>query len=140
MTKTQRFVITDARLRTQPCTDDPRTITTHAPGQRPRSAPRASTKSASTPSKGERTSSETCDSAITHPVVEVERWLKGKAERAASFGAVATNVQDFVAVDGSNTVAITADIHDKAAAHRSVRRDRVRGPLVDGRSPDMFLP
>jgi hypothetical protein len=53
---------------------------------------------------------------VTHPVVDIERWLKGKAERAASFGSFATNVQDFAAADGSNNLAITADIHDMAAA------------------------
>jgi len=53
---------------------------------------------------------------VTHPVVDIERWLKGKAERTASLGSFATNVQDFVAADGSNNVAVTADIHDMAAA------------------------
>jgi hypothetical protein len=51
---------------------------------------------------------------VTHPVVDIERWLKGKAERAASIGSYATNVTDYVAADGSNNVAITADIHDMA--------------------------
>ena len=53
---------------------------------------------------------------ITHAVVDVERWLKGKAERAAAIGPFATNVTDYVAADGSNNVAITADIHDMAGA------------------------
>ena len=53
---------------------------------------------------------------ITHAVVDVERWLQGKAERAAEFGPFATNVTDHVAADGSNNVAITADIHDMAGA------------------------
>jgi hypothetical protein len=53
---------------------------------------------------------------ITHAVVDVERWLHGKAERAAEFAAFATNVADHVAADGSNNVAITADIHDMAGA------------------------
>jgi hypothetical protein len=52
---------------------------------------------------------------ITHAVVDVERWLKGKAERAAAFSPFATNVTDHVAMDGSNNVASTADIHDMAA-------------------------
>jgi hypothetical protein len=51
---------------------------------------------------------------VTHPVVDIERWLKGKAERAAGFGSYATNVTDYVAADGSNNVAITADIQDMA--------------------------
>lgn len=53
---------------------------------------------------------------ITHAVVDVERWLKGKAERAAVIGAYATNVTDYVAMDGSNNIAITADVHDLAGA------------------------
>ncbi len=53
---------------------------------------------------------------ITHAVVDVERWLKGKAERAAAISEFATNVTDHVAMDGSNTIAITADVHDLAGA------------------------
>jgi len=53
---------------------------------------------------------------ITHAVVDVERWLTGKAERAALFGQFATNVTDHVAFDGSANVAITADLHDMAGA------------------------
>jgi hypothetical protein len=51
---------------------------------------------------------------VTHAVVDIERWLQGKAERAALIGAYATNVTDHVAADGSNNIAITADIHDMA--------------------------
>ena len=36
---------------------------------------------------------------VTHAVVDVERWLKGKAERAAAIGPFATNVTDHVAAD-----------------------------------------
>ena len=53
---------------------------------------------------------------ISHAVKDVDTWLKGKEERAATFGAFATNVTDHVAIDGSNNVAITADIHDMAGA------------------------
>src|ERR1017187_7262437 len=53
---------------------------------------------------------------VTHAVVDIERWLKGKAERAAAIGTVGTNVTDYVASDGSKNVAITADVHDLAAA------------------------
>jgi hypothetical protein len=38
----------------------------------------------------------------------------GKPERVAAFGRWATNVTDHVAADGSNNVAVTADIHDMA--------------------------
>jgi hypothetical protein len=53
---------------------------------------------------------------MTHKVVEVERWLKGKEERAAAFAGYATDVRDYVATDGSNEIAITADVHDMDGA------------------------
>ena len=49
---------------------------------------------------------------LTHSVVDVERWLAGKSERAATIGPYATDVTDHVAADGTNQIAITADIHD----------------------------
>ena len=57
---------------------------------------------------------------ITHAVVDVERWLQGKSERVAEFGTFATNVTDYVTADGSNNVAITADIHDMAGAQAAM--------------------
>jgi len=48
----------------------------------------------------------------THSVVDVERWLAGKSERAAVIGRYATDVTDHVAADGTNQIAITADVHD----------------------------
>jgi hypothetical protein len=53
---------------------------------------------------------------ITHQVVDIERWLTGKAERAAVISAYATEVTDYVAMDGSNNIAVTADVHDLAGA------------------------
>jgi hypothetical protein len=53
---------------------------------------------------------------LTHSVVDVERWLAGKAERAAAIGSAGTNVTDYVASDGSKNVAITLDVHDMKAA------------------------
>ncbi len=53
---------------------------------------------------------------VTHKVVDLERWLKGKADRAAVFERFGTNVTDHVALDGSNNIAITADVHDMAGA------------------------
>jgi hypothetical protein len=50
----------------------------------------------------------------THSVVDIDRWLDGQAERAAGIGKYATDVTDYVAVDGRNNVAITADVHDLA--------------------------
>ena len=51
---------------------------------------------------------------VTHAVVELERWLRGKDERVAIIGKYATDVTDHVAADGSNNVAISADIQDLA--------------------------
>jgi hypothetical protein len=55
---------------------------------------------------------------ITHNVADVEKWLSFKAERtesiAAGFGG--TDVQDYAAQDGSNAIAITANIDDVEAA------------------------
>lgn len=50
---------------------------------------------------------------LTHAVVDVERWLEGKAERAEAIeSGSGSNVQDYVAADGSNNIAVTADIAD----------------------------
>jgi hypothetical protein len=51
---------------------------------------------------------------VTHAVVDIDRWLQGKAERVDGFSKWATNVTDHVAADGSNNFAVTADIHDMA--------------------------
>ena len=53
---------------------------------------------------------------ITHAVQDIGRWLQGKAERAAAIeSGTGSNVTDYVAQDGSNNVAITADVADLAA-------------------------
>jgi hypothetical protein len=52
---------------------------------------------------------------ITHDVVDLERWLTGKDERAAAIGSIGTDVTDYVAMDDSNRVAVTASVHDMDA-------------------------
>ena len=53
---------------------------------------------------------------ITHAVLDVERWLQGKAERAQAIeSGTGSNVTDYVAADGSNSVAVTADVADVEA-------------------------
>ena len=53
---------------------------------------------------------------ITHAVADIERWLEGKTERAAAIeSGSGSNVTDFVAHDGSNNVAISADVEDLGA-------------------------
>ena len=49
---------------------------------------------------------------LMHAVEDVDRWLEGKAERAAAIGQIGTNVTDYVAQDGSKNIAITADVAD----------------------------
>ena len=53
---------------------------------------------------------------LTHAVVDIGRWLEGKAERAAAIeSGSGSNVIDYVAEDGSNNIAITADVSDPGA-------------------------
>lgn len=53
---------------------------------------------------------------ITHGVVDVDTWLQFKAERAEAIGTLGgSNVVDHVAHDGSNTVAVAAEVSDVAA-------------------------
>ena len=50
---------------------------------------------------------------ITHAVQDIDRWLQGKAERAQAIeSGTGSNVTDYVAQDGSNNIAITADVAD----------------------------
>jgi hypothetical protein len=52
---------------------------------------------------------------ITHGVVDVDNWLKGKSERADAIGGMGgANVVDHVAHDGSKTIAVTFDADDVA--------------------------
>jgi muconolactone delta-isomerase len=48
---------------------------------------------------------------ITHAIQDVDRWLRGKAERAAALPG-ATNVTDLVALDGSKQAAVAFDVDD----------------------------
>lgn len=48
---------------------------------------------------------------ITHAVQDVDRWLRGKAERAAALPG-ATNATDLVALDGSKQAGVAFDIDD----------------------------
>jgi hypothetical protein len=53
---------------------------------------------------------------ITHGVEDVDRWLQGKSDRAAAIeSGSGSNVQDYVAADGSNNVAVAADVADVEA-------------------------
>ena len=53
---------------------------------------------------------------ITHAVQDLDRRLQGKAERASAIeSGTGSNVTDYVAEDGSNNIAITADVADVEA-------------------------
>jgi hypothetical protein len=53
---------------------------------------------------------------VTHAVEDVERWLSGNAGRVAAVeSGSGSNVTDYVAHDGSNNVAISADVSDLPA-------------------------
>jgi hypothetical protein len=53
---------------------------------------------------------------VTHSVLDVDNWLKGKAERADAISAMGcSNIVDYVAEDGSKAIAVTADAQDPAA-------------------------
>ena len=54
---------------------------------------------------------------LMHNVADVEAWLSFKSERADAIGKLGgSNVQDYVAVDGSAAVAITCDMDDVESA------------------------
>ena len=50
-----------------------------------------------------------------HGVADVDRWLEGKAERAAFFESIGADAKDYVALDGSKQIAITAEVDDVEA-------------------------
>jgi hypothetical protein len=58
---------------------------------------------------------------ITHSVVNVDNWLKGKSERADAIGDMGgANVVDHVAQDGSKTIAVTFDADDVAGVMTAI--------------------
>ena len=53
---------------------------------------------------------------ITHAVEDIDRWLRAKEVRhAAITSGTGSNIIDYVAADGSNNIAGTADIADVRA-------------------------
>jgi hypothetical protein len=52
---------------------------------------------------------------VTHDVVDVDKWLQFKSERADAIGEMGgSNVVDHVAQDGSTTVAVATEVEDVA--------------------------
>jgi len=77
---------------------------------------RSGVVSARRPTSGVRREKALPRVVITHAVAEIDRWLQGKAERAAAIeSGSGSNVTDYIAEDGSNNVAITADVADADA-------------------------
>ena len=79
---------------------------------------------------------------ITHNVADVDVWLSFTAERAEAVTVIGgTNVADHVAVDGSKSVAVSADVDDvegflatlatpPAKMAEAMQRHGVEPPLV----------
>ena len=70
---------------------------------------------------------------VTNVVLEVERWLDGKAEREGLTGKWLTNVTNCDAVDGSNNIAITADLYDMAALQAAMASPSSEDIAAEGR-------
>jgi hypothetical protein len=49
---------------------------------------------------------------VTHSVKDVKLWVSKKDERAKDVAPFATEVVEYVAADGSNKIAVSANIHD----------------------------
>lgn len=49
---------------------------------------------------------------VTHPVKDAKHWASKGAERVEVFAPFGTELVDYVAADGSNRVAVAANIHD----------------------------
>lgn len=49
---------------------------------------------------------------VTHAVNDVKHWASKGDERVEAFAPFATDVVSYVAADGSNQVAVAANIHD----------------------------
>ena len=58
---------------------------------------------------------------VTHDVADVDTWLTFKSERADAIGRLGgRNVVDHVAHDGSNKVAVTAEVDDVDAVMATI--------------------
>jgi hypothetical protein len=72
---------------------------------------------------------------LTHRVADVDTWLGYNAQRVADLAPFGSNITDHVAMDGSNSVAVSIDVHDMAglqAAMASPDPDRVASMASQG--------
>jgi hypothetical protein len=80
---------------------------------------------------------------VTHAVEDIDRWLAGKAERAAAIEAgTGSNVTDYVAHDGSNNIAVSADVSDLAVLQEVLTNpspDVLAAKRRTGRATDLGL-
>lgn len=51
---------------------------------------------------------------FTHRVSDRDLWASKHSERVAAFASWGSNVIDYLSTDGSNSVAVMADVHDMA--------------------------
>ncbi len=72
---------------------------------------RTAARAAGRPVQGHGHQPASLTGLITHAVQDVDRWLAGKAERAAALPG-AKDITDLVAMDGSNHAAVAFDIDD----------------------------
>jgi len=62
---------------------------------------------------------------VTHNVVDVDNWLKGKAERADAITAMGcTNVVDYVAADGGKAIAVQANLSKRDDIERLIAESK----------------
>ncbi len=52
---------------------------------------------------------------FTHAVSDPAHWASKHSERVEAFAAWGTDVVDYLSADGSNNVAVSADVHDMPA-------------------------
>lgn len=57
---------------------------------------------------------------FTHPVKNVDHWMSLHSERVELFAEWGSNVISYAIADGSNTVALTIDVHDMEAMEVSL--------------------
>jgi hypothetical protein len=76
---------------------------------------------------------------ITHEVDDVEHWLNSP-KRAEVFETIGATVREFTDPDGSNKIAIVAEIPDKDAFDEMIKGDAAAEAMKhDGVRPETIL-
>jgi hypothetical protein len=63
---------------------------------------------------------------FTHRVSDSALWASKHAERVAAFASWGKNVTDYLSTDGSNNVAVSADVHDMAAMQAALSSPEIK--------------